>query len=346
MNNNSIQLRVARCSDCSLNADTSKYGYFLSVNNCNDSGKGYNICDVTINNRNSRYECKQVNSISDCIDRLTYCENPTFIDPNNTDLIAFCNSVLEEGETHKALGDFYIQDGHILWNLQMEISKCGSSRTALFDSNGNSFPTDQEPSCLPYSSVYMENKPQVEQVMKCPNGEITMMEKVCNADNTGNCTPKTGNDECCVSNSNCNNSVIGCKNLKDKGFKLCSENPNLKQCGNPCATIISIPPLENGSKDEMWQEEICEFFCPSFPQQFFWFGDPEPDEDYEDIKNNSSDRYKSLICSEQYFNLCRLAGCKIDQKCENIWAENSSNQSTQLGRLYPPQYPTVYEINN
>ena len=358
MEDNGIHIRVARCSNCSLNADTAAFGYFLSVNNCTPKvidGIPTHVCDVVINNRNKRYECRQIDSISDCVDRITTCiNNITGIDFDNPvgedeiDIAAFCNSPIPDGETHTEFGEaFYIQDGHILWNLQVEVSKCGTARTSLFNSDGNSWPADQQPNCLPYSDVFMSNSVWDGKVMTCPSGEIAMMEKVCDngTEFDDECTPPdSSNLDCCVSSSNCKNSVLTCEALKDTGVKICEENEGMKQCGNPCATVVNIPPLEDGTKDDLWQAEMCEFFCPNILVQNFWFGDPEDDTDYEDpdaeVTGDPRDRYKSRICSEEYFNLCRLAGCQPDEECKSRWGE----QQDQDFRSYPTEYPTVYKI--
>ena len=70
-------LAVGRCDNCSLNADTSLYGYYLYVGNCNctDGDDPECKCDVIINNRTNRYECTQVADISDCVDRVLYCSD-------------------------------------------------------------------------------------------------------------------------------------------------------------------------------------------------------------------------------------------------------------------------------
>ena len=357
MEDNGIHIRVARCSDCSLNADTAAFGYFLSVNKCEPkviNGISTHVCDVAINNRNKRYECKQVDSISDCVDRITTCiNNITGIDfdnpvgENEIAMAEFCNSPIRDGESHTELGEnFYIQDGNILWNLQVEISKCGTARTSLFDRDGDPWPSDQQPNCLPYSEVFMSNAIWDGKIMKCPSGERAMMEDVCRFDTELDyeCTPPDLNLDCCISNSNCKNSVLGCEPLKNTGVKICEEYPDMKQCGNPCATVINIPELEDGSKDELWHGEICEFFCPPINVQNFWFGNPDDDVAYEDdgtdIIGDPRDRYKSRICSEEYFNLCRLAGCDPDEECKTRWGE----QQDQVYRLYPTQYPTVYKI--
>lgn len=351
MESNGIHIRVARCSECSLNADTAMFGYFLSVNNCNEvyrknGDKNYttHTCDVAINNRNSRYECKQIESISDCIDRLSYCLDPTFKDPDNKDLEKFCDSVVVEGETHQEFGDksYYILDGHVLWNLQMEISKCGTSRTSTRNSDGFSWPTDQQPNCFPYSEVFMDNGPFDGKVMKCPSGETTMVETVCNR-NSGfdyQCNPESyAVADCCISSSNCSSTVLGCEALRDTGAKICGDlgTENMKQCGNPCASIINIPPLKDGTEDALWKSDICEFFCPDISVQNYWFGNPDSSDNYEDSKiaGNSEDRYKSRICSEEYFNLCRLSGCTPSSTCKVRWGKEEGQQHRDYPKLYP-----------
>jgi len=334
---NGIHLRVARCSGCSLNADTSKYGYFLSVNNCNPKtieGVSTHVCDVTINNRSSRYVCKQVNSISDCVDRLSYCRDGTF-DNNNEDMANFCNSVIDEQESHTELGDqtFYILDGHIMWNLQMEVSKCGTSRTSIRNSEGGSWPSDQRPNCLPYSDVFMDNRVWGGEHMKCPDGELTMMETVCNDED---CTPSVAeSSDCCIMPSNCSSSVKGCEPLRESGIKICGDQgtSDMEMCGNPCASIVNIPELGDGARDTLWHDEICGFFCPTKVVQDFWF--KNSDEDYGDTPS-------SRVCSEEYFNLCRLAGCNPDQNCKVDWGE----QAGVSIRDYPEQYPVVYKFQN
>jgi hypothetical protein len=328
--NNEIHIRVARCSDCSLDADTGMFGYFLSVNNCNkatidtpfSTPVDTHLCDVSIGNLKSRYECKQVSSISDCVDKLTYCD----------DLKRFCESNPPGTFTEIGDTDYYIQDGHILWNFQLEISKCGSARTKVLDDNGNPFPFDQQPTCLPYSEVHISNEVHDGEILKCPSGKTTSFEKVCN---DTSCTPANfDNPDCCISTSNCESSVLGCDHLISKGFKICVDGDySVPMCENPCASIIDIPTLEDGSKDELWQGDVCEFMCPSFEKQTFWFGGTQSSGPVSGSPNESlgSRVYKDRICSEEYFNLCRLAGCSIDQKCKDDW-----------GRNYPSQYPTVY----
>ena len=227
----------------------------------------------------------------------------------------------------------------------MEISKCGTAKSQLVDSGGFSWPTDQQPNCLPYSNVFMSNDPFNGETMRCPGGNKTMMETVCNKgeENDYECQPESYTEtDCCISSSNCSSTVLGCDALRDTGAKICGDlgTESMTKCDNPCASVINIPSLEDGTKDEMWQAEVCEFFCPSIDIQNFWFGDPDDSDNYEDteITGDPKDRYKSRICSEEYFNLCRLAGCNISETCKTIWGE----QQGEIFRNYPTQYPIVY----
>lgn len=317
-----MDIKLGRCANCSVNADTSIYGYFLGVNNCTcDSVNGPCRCDVQLNNRGNRYECTNVSSISDCVDRLTYCQNPTIPNPG-ADLQDFCDSPPADGETWNKLGDpsGYFTDGNIMWNLQMQASPCGSARTALYDDQGQPFPQDQAPNCLPYSEVF--NGSIVPS--QCPSGKGPML----NSCTDEKCTPSSLSD-CCISDSNCASTVLGCQGLKDLGYKLCSENPSLQTCPNPCGTNIQIP-----ANDTLWKEDICEFMCPRYQVQFFWF-DTEYDPDAEDPGDN---RYNSRICSEEYFNLCKLAGCDPDPQCKVEWGQRENQGS----RDYPRQHPQVF----
>ena len=171
-----------------------------------------------------------------------------------------------------------------------------------------------------------------------------MYEKACNNIDCNVFDPNIQN--CCVTDSECKSTVLGCEGYKDAGYLICEENPGVPQCKNPCATIIDIP-----KADDLWQAEICEFFCPNYIVQDFWFGDGEgEDGDYEDPLPNGETRpptsnnnsYKSRICSEEYYNLCRLAGCTPAETCKQEWAERQDNPNEFI-RDYPTQYPIVYE---
>lgn len=319
-----MEIQLGRCANCSVNADTSIFGYFLGVNNCScESVNGPCRCDVQISNRGNRYECTNVSSISDCVDRLTYCDNPNIPDPNQ-DLQAFCDSTPAPGETWTKLGDTnkYFTDGNVMWNLQMQASPCGSARTALFDDQDQPFPQDQAPNCLPYSENFMGNT----RPTQCLSGNVPMID-ICTNDT---CSFSSYSD-CCISDSNCSSTILGCQGLKDLGYKLCSENPALSPCKNPCGTNIQIP-----AEDPSWKEDICEFFCPSYPVQYFWFNVEYDDE----IEDPGDSRYNTRICSEEYYNLCKLVGCTPDPECKKEWANQSNQQGSS--RSYSMQSPQVF----
>lgn len=330
-----INLSTGRCENCSFNADTSLFGYYLYVGNCNCDNPSPQInpntqqpedvgcrCDVVINNRRTRYECDQVSSISDCVDRLTYCMDPTFNGSNRItpDLQRFCNTTTAPEENFRELGDsnYYIEDSNIIWNLQYQTSRCGSARTNIFDQHGNTFPSDQAPNCLPYSKVHMSNTPITEDELTCYDGSDMMLKHACT---TPRCEPDSLDGNCCVSDSVCRNSIMGCQGYRDQGIEICSES-NLQPCKNPCGTLINIP-----QDDPSWRADICEFFCPSIQVQDFWFG---PDSDFSEV--DRGDR----ICSEEYYTLCRLAGCNPDPTCMVSYWNNSSGP-----REWGPQHPTV-----
>lgn len=333
-----IHLTTGRCNNCSFNADSSLFGSYMYVGNCNCEDPSPQIsngqeepvgcrCDVVINNRRSRYECDQVTSISDCVDRITYCMDSTFYnsDQMTPALREFCDSPTAPEEDFRELGDtnFYIDDGNIIWNLQYQVSRCGSSRTSILDQFGNPYPQDQAPNCSPYSEVHMSNTQISEEDLTCYNGSDMMVKEACNGLRCDQNTDST--IDCCISDSVCRDSVLGCQGFREQGVELCSES-TLQPCKNPCATIINIP-----QDDPSWKADVCEFFCPSIQVQDFWFG-PNQVVDYEDPGVTRSDR----ICSEEYYTLCRLAGCDPDPTCKVSYWNNESGP-----REWGPQHPTV-----
>lgn len=171
---------TGRCNNCSLNSNTSEYGTYLGVYNCGEDDR----CDVIINNRKTRYECRNVSNISDCVDRLTYCSNDLFDKPKQ--LREFCESPPHQSETHTKLGEGYIDDGSIIWNVQMHTNRCGSARTDILDHEGNPFSQDQSPNCLPYSNTTNNQD-------GCINGDNTMYQTVCN---TPECEDLMGGNPC------------------------------------------------------------------------------------------------------------------------------------------------------
>lgn len=351
-------LMVGRCDNCSLNADTSLYGYYLYVGNCNCGNQlpAYNYltqnmdypvecrCDVIINNRKSRYECTQVADISDCVDYITYCTTDTFNQSDQIGLEDFCNSVeanLAPGESYTKLGDpsYYLDDGNIIWNLQYQASRCGSARTNLFDSNGNIFPSDQEPNCLPYSeNIFSNDFTSISNQMSsmCLSGKPLLYSNAC-TDET--CSV---DGSCCVSRSNCENTTLECsyfESLLPVGVSLCAEGDNnTPRCPNPCASIIDIPDRTSG---DTWDQDICEFLCPSYPKQNFYFGsNPGGNNDNKDDDTQPVGTIGNRICSEEYFMLCKLAGCDPDPQCKSDW-------SSEIGIAFdsdphPGLHPTVY----
>lgn len=336
-----INLITGRCDNCSFNADSSLFGYYMYVGNCNCDNPSPQInpntnqeepvgcrCDVVINNRRTRYECDQVTSISDCVDRLTYCMDSTFNNTNRMtpDLQRFCNTPTAPEENFREIGDtnYYIEDGHIIWNLQYQASRCGSARTDTRDQFGNPYVLDQAPNCYPYSKVHFSNEQVSEDDLTCYDGSQMMVSQACN---NLRCEPGSLGSECCVSDSVCRNSVLGCQGFRDQGIELCSES-NLEPCRNPCATIIDIP-----QEDPSWKADVCEFFCPSIQVQDFWFGNDNQYSDYDGPENTGR---SNRICSEEYFTLCKLAGCEPDNTCKVSYWNNESGP-----REWGPVHPTV-----
>lgn len=344
---------LGRCNDCSLNADTSTYGYYLWVGNCNcgnqEPAYNYNTnnfdypvdcrCDVVINNRKTRYECSQVADISDCLDYITYCTTNTYIGSDQTGLNNFCNAMEPYANKFIKLGDTdqYISDGNILWNLQYQASRCGSARTNLFDKYGYGFPTDQQPNCLPYSeNVMINNINTISNALNetCPSGNTLMYNNACTNERC------ESNNNCCIDRSNCENTALGCTGYNN----ICATNDTTTpRCPNPCATIIDLPDYGlDRSEGDTWDQDICEFFCPTYERQRFWFIDNNDANNNEDISNDSNigtiGKVEDRVCSEEYYMLCRLAGCMPASDCRIIWGDEVGKSS----KAYPFLHPTVY----
>ena len=391
-----IHLRVGRCdsNSCSMDADTSLYGYFTQVTNCHCDENGFKFrcdssdptcipqgntvdsykcrCDVIINNRNNRYVCKQTTSISDCVDYLTYCKNPTFSNKVGNDqfLTNYCTTMdnhklPDEGfgpETFNNYGSdqYYILDGNIIWNLQLQASKCGTSRSAIKDSQGFPFPSDQSPECYPYSTNFMENSGNID-TLKCNDNQTPLFESVCSVDDPNCDVPGSDYSKCCMRPVNCESTAQGCQYYRDLGVKICGDqDAPLNPCENPCATLIDIPQEAEtcGIGDCPWKEDIQSFFCPPIGTQEFWFGDNsnpalDPSE-YYDSENYPETGYNQRICSEEYYNLCTLSLNSPDPECKLEWKRNSGDYPECSGsgglltpdcfnKDYPTQYPVVYQ---
>ncbi len=96
----------------------------------------------------------------------------------------------------------------------------------------------------------------------------------------------TGLTTCCDNNMECTNSLTN-------------------KC-NPCVSII-----KNVPEEDVWKNDICYFYCPSYWQQRTQFlatdtqGGVLGDE--------------SQLCSDTYKTLCELAGCDPDPACKIKW---------------------------
>lgn len=342
---------VGRCDDCSFNADTSLFGNYLNVGNCNcgDQPPAYNYqtktmdypvdcrCDVAINNRKVRYECSQVADITDCVDYLTYCKTDTFSDQLTDQTKSFCDAMSQYDSDYKKIGDDrqYIDGGNIIWNLQYQASRCGSARTNVYDKYGDVFATDQAPQCLPYSNNMFSNDfSSVEDVTsnKCLSGKPLMYTKVCTDEF---CDTNSTTGGCCISSTNCEGTTEGCGPYRAKGVEICEEGSNLKPCENPCATIIDIP-----NSGGTWGEDICNYFCPKYSHQILWFGDSTDEITYTGGGVSGIGNVEDRICSEEYYMLCTLAGCPVADSCMKEWGENSGIASSR--RSWSKLHPTVF----
>ena len=347
----SKQISLGRCKHCSTSADTGFYGNLLTVDNCvldtqncqYLNPQNCHRCDVTINHLQSRYECKYVSSIEHCIDELTVCTDPDrcvgLTSQECQDTNDFCNRPKAPQESYTKLGFDFINDGMIMWNLQLQISKCGTARTRPFDNCGTPFPQDQGPECLPFSENYIEHTPSTE-TLKCPSGEKSMFSKICTDPHCTNVSNPNTTD-CCISESNCIGTVIGCDGYKAQGYKLCQENPELESCGNPCVTLLDYP-------ETPWKGDICYYMCPTKKQQKFWFVDTIGFPPFQPTDQSGCTPFpynpQERVCSEEYYNLCKLAGCAVDPDCEEQWTIENGGDPQVYSKNYPFQFPMV--INN
>ena len=329
----SQEIVFGRCDYCSTSFDSGFYGNLLSVENCVEDKNWCEYlnkdncyrCDVTINNIQSRYECKYVSSISDCVDQITVCFDDNRCDgltPIQCEAVNnFCDRPLAPGETFENLGFNKINDGEIIRNTQLQISRCGTARTRVTDNCGSLQPDDQGPECLPFSDNYIDEE-------NCLSKKSSMYDLAGCTDNSCSNISNPKTRDCCISESNCLGSSIGCNGYKLLGYKLCQENPELENCKNPCSTRLNYP--------EPWKSDICYYVCPSIVWQNFWLKDGQ--ENFSQCSEppiNSEER----ICSEEYYNLCKLFNCNIDPECENKWEYETGIRD----RNYPYEYPRVYK---
>jgi hypothetical protein len=76
---------------------------------------------------------------------------------------------------------------------------------------------------------------------------------------------------------------------------------------NPCVSVIKNVPIE----EEVWKDDICYFYCPSYWQQRQQFQATDTEGGF--ITDDSQ------LCSDTYKTLCDLAGCDPDPACKIKW---------------------------
>lgn len=309
---------IGRCDGCSL-GDPGIFGNLLTVDNCVSTPDCETIkppgtpdnctrCDVTIQNQNTKYICKYVSSISDCVDTLSVCKDPDRckgLTTGECDAVnAFCSRPIPDGESHQVVGMGRITSGEIMWNLQLQASRCGTSRTRVFDTEGNIYPPGQSPDCLPFNDNFMSNQlPQT-----CSSGRTPLA-------NRAVADPFRG--QCCVSKVNCTPSG-NCEDLRLQGIVFCEEDSSLDKCTNPCLTQF------NGVPKIQWDYDMCYYMCPSWEWQKYWF---------DEVGGTPQN-----ICSEEYYNLCTMYGCSIDSKCIDQWTQDNASLED---KAFPNKYPHV-----
>ena len=99
--------------------------------------------------------------------------------------------------------------------------------------------------------------------------------------------------------STCCNNDIKCTSVSDS------------QC-NPCVSVIKDIPI----KEEVWKEDICYFYCPSYWTQRTFYQATEKEGGVIPPPSQGGD---SLLCSDTYKTLCELAGCDPDPACKIKW---------------------------
>lgn len=264
---------VGKCSHCTIDdLNYGHYGYYMSVSNCRTPPGGkQSVCDIYINVLNKRQECLGSTSIFSCL-----YDNPTTILNYNT----FTNKV--EDVTKSV---FRVK------------------------------PTDPNvpPSINP--NGYIQDGRAIQ------SGEvaITLLQRLAKpcGEGLGDIYQNTLESGCLPYSStifsNDKNNTI-CYDGEDTGLKTCCKNDlkcssqsadPTKTC-NPCISIIQDVP-----KEEVWKNDICYFYCPSYWQQRTEFlATPTEGGVISD---------ESGVCSDSYKTLCELAGCDPDPACKIKW---------------------------
>ena len=105
---------------------------------------------------------------------------------------------------------------------------------------------------------------------------------------SNNVTDTTCNDGSIINNSCC--SDLKCDETKTQ------------DC-NPCFGVVDDAPIN----DEVWKEDLCYYYCPSYwtQRQF--------------LQENGFFTDDEQLCSDKYKTLCDLMGCEPDNACKIKW---------------------------